>query len=167
MDRKTRELVTAIILLPGTAAVLIPGILLYYEGGVIPGWGIGGWVVAAGVFFLVAGALIALHTVRAFLVHGDGTPAPWAPPRRLVVRGAYRRVRNPMILSVISILLGEALTLGSIYVFLWGLVFFVLNHLWFVFYEEPRLEGRFGWEYREYRRNVPRWIPRLRPWSGP
>ncbi len=167
MRKKSRELVKALILLPGTVVVLIPGILLYFEGGVIPGWGISGLVVAAGVLFLAAGVLTALHTVRLFLVEGDGTPAPWAPPRRFVVQGAYSHVRNPMILSVISMLLGEALTLGSMYVLLWAILFFVLNHLWFVFFEEPRLERRFGEEYREYKRNVPRWVPRLRPWGGP
>lgn len=167
MRKKSRELVKALILLPGTVVVLIPGILLYSEGGVIPGWGISGLVVAAGVLFLAVGVLTALHTVRLFLVEGAGTPAPWAPPQRFVVQGAYRHVRNPMILSVVFMLLGEALTLGSIYVLLWALVVLVLNHFWFVFFEEPRLERRFGEEYREYKRNVPRWVPRLRPWGGP
>jgi protein-S-isoprenylcysteine O-methyltransferase Ste14 len=167
LEKKIRELVIAIILLPGTAVVLIPGVLLYHEGGVIPGWGISGWVVAAGVLLLAVGVMTALHTFRAFVVHGGGTPAPWAPPQRLVVQGAYRYVRNPMILGEFLILLGEALTLGSVYILLWALFFPVLIHFWLVFYEEPRLERRFGWEYRQYKRSVPRWMPRLRPWGGP
>lgn len=166
MKRKTNALLKAIILLPGNAVVVIPGVLLYFEGGIIPGWGVSPLVVIAGTVFLAFGLAVAIHTVRLFLKHGEGTPAPWEPPRKLVVLGAYRHVRNPMISSVLSVLLGEAFVLGSTYILLWCAVFFVLNHFYFRLFEEPELERRFGAEYVEYKRKVPRWIPRLRPWRG-
>jgi protein-S-isoprenylcysteine O-methyltransferase Ste14 len=90
---------------------------------------------------------------------------PWDPTRKLVVAGVYRYVRNPMILSVIMIEAGESFLFGSICLGLTALLFFVINHVYFILSEEPGLEKRFGLEYVEYKKNVPRWIPRLKPWN--
>jgi len=98
---------------------------------------------------------------------GRGTLAPWDPTRHLVVAGPYRYVRNPMISGVALMLLGEAAFWGSAAVGLWAAAFLAINHLYFVLSEEPGLERRFGQEYRTYKAEVPRWIPRLRPWAGP
>jgi protein-S-isoprenylcysteine O-methyltransferase Ste14 len=94
---------------------------------------------------------------------GRGTLAPWDPTRNLVVAGPYRYVRNPMISGVVAMLLGEALLGESLAVGLWACVFIFVNHLYFVWSEEPGLEKRFGASYRAYKAAVPRWIPRLRP----
>ena len=120
-----------------------------------------------GLALAAAGFVFAVWTVRLFATAGQGTPAPWAPPRKLVVRGPYRHVRNPMIASVVVMLGGEALRLGSWPVAGWMLVFFGLSTLFFVRAEEPGLERRFGEDYRLYKANVPRWIPSLKPWEMP
>jgi protein-S-isoprenylcysteine O-methyltransferase Ste14 len=166
---RSRALIKAIIILPGTTLVFIPVLLVYLEGGPDIGWGEQErWaVIAAGGLLIALGAAMAAHTVGLFFTHGQGTPAPWEPPRRLVIRGAYRHVRNPMITSVLCMLIGESLVLGSRYILAWAGVFFVLNHLYFVLSEEPGLQRRFGDEYLEYKSKVPRWIPRLRPYRNP
>jgi protein-S-isoprenylcysteine O-methyltransferase Ste14 len=91
--------------------------------------------------------------------------APWDPPRRLVVRGPYRYVRNPMISGVVLVLFGEALVLLSRPHLWWALVFLGINAVYIPLVEEPMLADRFGGDYQEYRRNVPRLLPRLRPWT--
>ena len=95
----------------------------------------------------------------------DGTPAPPMPTGHLVVVGPYRFVRNPMYLAVLMIIGGQALLFRS-----WGAVLYagivllaVVSFVWG--YEQPTLEREYGDEYREYRRNVRGWIPRVRPWN--
>ena len=111
------------------------------------------------------GVLLVYKTVSLFATVGDGTLAPWDPPRRLVVRGPYRYMRNPMISGVLSILLGEAILLGSVPLLVWFVIDLALNALTIPLVEEPILDGRFGSEYVTYKRNVPRWIPRPNPWT--
>jgi len=108
---------------------------------------------------------LAVWTVRIFLGFGKGTPAPWAPPRRLVVRGPYRYVRNPMISGVLMLLLAESLFCRSVPLAVWMGVFFAANAVYFPLVEEKGLEKRFGDDYRKYKAHVPRWIPRLTPWN--
>jgi protein-S-isoprenylcysteine O-methyltransferase Ste14 len=112
--------------------------------------------------FLAGFALFA-WCVALFARVGRGTLAPWDPTRALVAVGPYRYVRNPMITGVATMLAGEALFWRSGAVAVWAAAFVVINHLYFILSEEPGLERRFGEPYREYRRTVPRWIPRLPP----
>jgi protein-S-isoprenylcysteine O-methyltransferase Ste14 len=123
-------------------------------------------------FWLAAGAFLAgfglmLWTVTLFLRFGRGTPAPWDPPKDLVVRGPYRHVRNPMISGVLLTLLAEALFSQSWPLAAWMGVFFIANAVYLPCVEEKRLARRFGDAYVVYRDNVPRWIPRLTPWNPP
>jgi protein-S-isoprenylcysteine O-methyltransferase Ste14 len=106
-------------------------------------------------------------SLRRFATEGDGTLAPWDPPRRLVVAGLYRFVRNPMITGVLFVLLGEALLLLSRSHLEWAVLFFAINAVYIPLLEEPQLLLRFGEPYREYCRHVPRLIPRLQPWQPP
>jgi protein-S-isoprenylcysteine O-methyltransferase Ste14 len=106
-------------------------------------------------------------SLRRFAGEGEGTLAPWDPPRNLVVRGPYRYVRNPMISGAVLFLFGEAALLLSLPHAVWAAAFLGLNSLYIPWMEEPQLERRFGESYREYCRNVPRVIPRLRPWQAP
>jgi len=119
----------------------------------------------AGLLATVAGLALFIVTVRLFILIGRGTIMPWDPTRKLVIAGPYRYVRNPMILGVLLVQAGEALAFASYGLALLALLFFVVNTVYFVFSEEPGLEKRFGAEYVEYKRNVPRWLPRLTPWQ--
>lgn len=110
------------------------------------------------------GFAIAAWTVRLFLTVGHGTPAPWDPPATLVVSGPYRHVRNPMIASVLAVLLAEALFLQSWPIAAWFALFLAGNAIYFPLHEEKRLQRRFGDAYETYKANVPRWWPRLTPW---
>ncbi|MCX6144505.1 MAG: isoprenylcysteine carboxylmethyltransferase family protein [Ignavibacteriales bacterium] len=128
-------------------------------------------VVVVDIVFVV-GALLAgvglvflATTASMFIRFGRGSLAPWNPTRKLVVSGLYSYVRNPMITGVLTALLGETLIFHSFWIFIWLITFFIINSIYFVLLEEPGLVKRFGEEYLEYKRNVPRWIPRLKPWK--
>jgi protein-S-isoprenylcysteine O-methyltransferase Ste14 len=121
-----------------------------------------------GLLVCVAGLAFFITCVRMFILIGNGTIMPWDPTRKLITASLYGYVRNPMILSVIIIVIGEALLFASYGIALLAIFFFVLNTVYFIFSEEPGLGKRFGAEYNEYKKNVPRWIPRLKPWRpGP
>ena len=119
------------------------------------------------VTVLLIGIALFVSSVRRFAGDGQGTLAPWDPPRRLVASGPYRYVRNPMISGVIFITLGEALILRSLPHAAWALTFVLMNVIWIPLYEEPTLENTFGDDYREYKHHVRRFIPRLRPYDAP
>lgn len=158
----------AIALLPGTVSVLVPTVILIGTGSNV-GWGLGGIVsalpVLLGLALIAAGFMLWLWTVRLFARVGRGTLAPWDPTRSLVVEGPYRHLRNPMIAAVLAVLAGEAVLFGSSPLLIWFGAFFAVNHVFFWLYEEPGLERRFGEDYRAYKRNVPRWLPRRTPWQ--
>ena len=120
--------------------------------------------VIAGACLLLIGLFLFAQSLRRFATEGDGTLAPWDPPRSLVVHGPYRFVRNPMISGVLLILIGQALFLGSAPHALWALAFFCINAVYIPLFEEPQLRRRFGASYIEYCNHVPRLVPRLRPW---
>ena len=163
--------VRAIGLLPVTGTVVIPAVIVLATDSVSIGWGLPGLAAAlpviAGSVLLAIGLFLLYRTIRLFAGPGEGTLAPWDPPRRLVVEGPYRYVRNPMISGVLFVLAGEAALLGSLPVAAWLALFFAVNAVYFPLAEEPGLERRFGDEYRLYRRNVPRWFPRRKPWRQP
>ena len=119
-----------------------------------------------GCLLIVIGLLLLAVTIRLFIRIGKGTLAPWNPTKKLVTVGVYGHVRNPMISGVSGIILGESILLGSWTVFVWFLVFVIVNTMYFKLSEEPGLEKRFGNDYRIYRANVPMWIPRLKAWSS-
>jgi protein-S-isoprenylcysteine O-methyltransferase Ste14 len=120
---------------------------------------------AGGLCVLLIGLALFGSSLRRFASEGKGTLAPWDPPRRLVISGPYRYVRNPMISGVIFILFGEALILLSAPHASWALTFLLVNVVYIPLLEEPQLKGRFGASYAEYCNHVPRLVPRLRPWT--
>ena len=122
---------------------------------------------ACGVGLLCVGAFLFAASLWHFVSEGRGTLAPWDPPRRLVVRGPYRFVRNPMISGVVLVIFGEALVLMSRAHLGWALFFLGLNAVYIPLLEEPLLAERFGDGYREYCRHVPRLLPRWRAWEAP
>jgi protein-S-isoprenylcysteine O-methyltransferase Ste14 len=143
--------------------------------GVIPWW-ITGWKAEtpfpawrllriAGVLLIAAGLPVLVRAFIRFVTEGAGTPAPVAPTAHLVVGGAYRYVRNPMYLAVLGIVVGEALVLGRLVLLEYAGAAALAMVLFVRLYEEPALSRRFGAEYEAYRRAVPAWIPRRRPWT--
>lgn len=159
----------AIGLLPFVVTIVVPAYIAGRPGAVNPGWGLPaplGWLpLLFGCTLLGLGVVLLYRTVSLFATVGDGTLAPWDPPRRLVVRGVYRYVRNPMISGVLFVLLGEAIVAGSLLLLGWFVAFFAINAITMPLIEEPALEERFGSDYATYKSNVPRWIPRLKPWT--
>ena len=155
------------LLLPFVVLVLVPLIILYFYK--IPLTNYHGILLdlqfAIGLILIVAGLCGLAWTIGLFTRVGEGTLAPWDPTKKLVVRGPYAYARNPMITSVIAVLVGEAFLLSSWSILLWAVTVFLVNHIYFIFSEEPGLEKRFEEEYEIYKKNVPRWLPRLNPWK--
>jgi protein-S-isoprenylcysteine O-methyltransferase Ste14 len=156
--------VRAIGLLPVSATLVVPAVLIWAFGGVDVGWGLpaaAAWLpVVLGAALIGLGLYLVVRTIALFARVGQGTLAPWDPTSRLVVLGPYRHVRNPMISAVLAVLIGEALVFASPGLALYCAIFFAVNWIYFVLHEEPGLERRFGAAYREYKRAVPRWLPR-------
>ena len=157
----------SIALLPFSVAVLVPvWIARRYAIEPAPGGGALAWALQiGGVALLALGLVFFAASLRRFAADGRGTLAPWDPPRALVVRGPYRYVRNPMISGVVFVLFGESLLLLSAAHGVWAAFFLVLNLVYIPLVEEPELAHRFGAPYLEYCRNVPRVVPRVRPWT--
>lgn len=162
--------IRAIVLLPIAVILVIPSFLILVTDSLNLGWSLTPplnlVLLAAGCVLIFSGLALLVTTIAMFATVGRGTLAPWDPTQRLVLRGVYLHVRNPMISGVFCVLLGEAVSLGSVPVLGWFLVFLVGNMVYIPLVEEADLEGRFGEEYRRYKENVPRWIPRLTPWDG-
>ncbi len=164
------RLVRTIIVLPGNVLVFIPAAILWISKrlGYFPKFASAGqfsfWIA---LLAACIGLSLSIWTATLFVKFGKGTPAPWDPPKKLVIRGPYRYVRNPMIMGVLLILLAEALLLQSWPIVAWLVVFFIGNSIYFPLVEEKSLEKRFGDNYRKYKAHIRRWIPRLRAWTGP
>lgn len=118
-----------------------------------------------GLIPMIAGLSVMAITISSFIRIGKGTLAPWSPTKKLVIVGPYRYVRNPMIIGVLTVLLGEALIVWSMPILKWAGLFFLINTIYFILSEEPGLEDRFGDDYRQYKKNVSRWIPRITPFD--
>jgi protein-S-isoprenylcysteine O-methyltransferase Ste14 len=119
-----------------------------------------------GAMLVGAGIPILLDAFARFALQGLGTPAPPFPTRSLVVSGPYRCVRNPMYLAVASVIFGQGLFFGNAWVLAYGVAICLAFYLFVRLYEEPVLRATYGPEYEAFCANVPRWIPRLRPWRG-
>jgi protein-S-isoprenylcysteine O-methyltransferase Ste14 len=160
----------SILLLPFMAVIGVPFWLLTGFREIDYRWH-GGWFDVflprcAGAVLFLGGLALFVWCVGLFAKIGKGTLAPWDPTHNLVDAGPYRFVRNPMISGVALMLLGEALFWGSWFVGTWTGIFLCINHIYFVLSEEPGMERRFGESYRVYKKNVPRWVPRLRRGLG-
>jgi len=164
-----KGLIRAIIILPVNALIVVPSILLLVTKDSSFAYGFEyPWpfvICFIGLILAVSSFYFMFLTVKLFVEKGKGTPAPWNPPKNFVVLGPYRYVRNPMLISVLIFLLSETIVFGSRSIFIWFLLFLIANMIYFPFFEEKGLEKKFGKSYLEYKRNVPRWIPRLKPWS--
>ncbi len=142
----------------GLVLVFVPARILSVSGIVAPS--MIGVLQVAGMIVTAAGAALAVWCVLAFAIAGKGTPAPFDPPRQLVIRGPYRRVRNPMYIGAGLALAGVTFYFESVQVFFYTTAFFAIAHVFVVLYEEPTLKRMFGDEYDEYRKSVRRWWPK-------
>jgi protein-S-isoprenylcysteine O-methyltransferase Ste14 len=164
MRRSTAAIGSALFFVaaPGTVAVLVPWLLTRWEmREPLPYW----WVArVVGVLLICAGTVPVVHAFVQFAKAG-GTPMPIAPPPHLVVSGFNQYVRNPMYVGVLAVIVGQALLLGQPNVLLYAAAAWVVTASFVRWYEEPTLTRDFGTEYETYRRAVPAWWPRLRPWT--
>jgi protein-S-isoprenylcysteine O-methyltransferase Ste14 len=142
----------------GLLLIFLPGRILSSTGISQPA-ALGAWQVA-GMLLGASGAALALACILTFVFVGRGTPAPFDPPRRLVVQGPYRLVRNPMYLGAVLALAGAALFYQSVALFGYAGLFLLTTHLFVVLYEEPTLRRTFESEYEAYCRRVGRWWPK-------
>ena len=121
---------------------------------------------AIGVLLIALGLIPLLESFARFALKGLGTPAPVFPTKYLVVGGFYRHVRNPMYVGVVGIIIGQALLFSDIRLLAYAALAWLAFHAFILGYEEPTLRRQFGDEYVTFRKNVPRWLPRLSPWKG-
>ena len=147
---------------PGVVAGLVPWWLTGWR----LRWPLSEWLPLrlAGLVMLIAAAIVLVQAFARFAVEGRGTPAPPAPTERLVIGGLYRYVRNPMYLAVVAAITGQALALGQPVLLGYAAAVWVTVASFVRWYEEPALARQFGAQYRAYRRSVPAWLPRIRPW---
>lgn len=168
-DRTTRVFaalgsVLFLFIAPGAVAGLVP-------------WWITRWHVhllllnflllrVVGALLIIAGLAALLDSFARFALQGLGTPAPVFPPRRLVVSGLYRHVRNPIYIATVAAVVGQSLLFGSLRLLAYGVLIWSACHVVVLAYEEPKLRATFGTEYEIFCAHVPRWLPRLRPWRA-
>ena len=117
-----------------------------------------------GVVPIFVGGIILFWCSYSFVFFGKGTPISSMPPKKLVIAGLYRFVRNPMYIGGFLVLAGEVVLFQTKGLFFYFLVIFGLINLIVLAFEEPRLEKRFGESYKQYCKSVRRWIPRLTPY---
>ena len=150
------------VALGGTFGCLLPYLLNYWHfHQPLPYW----WIARAVGALLICGGLIPLLNSFAEFFKAGGTPVPVASPPVLVVSGFYRYVRNPIYVGFTAVLIGQALLFGSAGLLEYAVVAWAVGAAAVRWYEEPVLTRKFGDEYRAYRRAVPAWIPRMRPWT--
>ncbi len=148
------------------AALFIGFVLIYLPGRLLSSMGIVRSAAiavpqVAGMIIGAVGAAVALWCIFTFATIGKGTPAPFDPPRRLVIRGPYRFVRNPMYIGAGLALASAALFYESLPLLGYAAVFFLATHVFVLLYEEPTLRRTFGQEYEAYCRQVRRWWPNI------
>ena len=163
------HLITSIAILPVNVLFTIPAIIIFLTKSNAPNFIAiqTNWILLPiGILTLAAGVTLMWQTISLFYKKGKGTLAPWKPTQNLVIEGPYRYVRNPMISGVLCILTAEGLILKSVFILYWALFFFTINYVYFILKEEPDLLKRFGEDYKIYKENVPRWIPRSTPWNN-
>jgi protein-S-isoprenylcysteine O-methyltransferase Ste14 len=164
----TLRYVKGFVLEPLLGILIVPTIILLFTGYSFA------WNQAYPISILLTGMGFCLLGIGCYLVgittfqlakYGEGSAAPWDPPVKLVVQGAYRYTRNPMVLGVLFTVLGESVLFTSIPLVLLFIALWIGNHILFVKGEEPELIERFGESYKLYLKNVPRWFPRRTPWE--
>ena len=115
-----------------------------------------------GLLIVLFGLFVSGFSARLFFTFGLGSPFPWDPPKRFVLTGPYRHVRNPMLLGGFILVLGEGIFFASLSIIGYLLALMLVAHLYIVLHEEKELASRFGHPYLAYKEHVPRWWPKFR-----
>jgi len=136
---------------------------LHYRYDTSLGLALSGWTRGVGIAVMAVGGILAFACVATFVSRGEGTPAPFDPPRRFVAAGPYKFVRNPMYIGGFTVLFGFGLYERSVAILLFTLPWLLSAHLFVILYEEPHLRSTFGAQYDVYCRSVRRWLPRRLP----
>jgi protein-S-isoprenylcysteine O-methyltransferase Ste14 len=148
------------LVVPGAGAVYVPWwILTHDQTAPTP-------VAWQASVVIAVGVVLYFSCLWVFVTVGHGTPGPWDAPRRFMAAGPYRSVRNPMYISALFVVLGEAWLFLSLPLLLYGGALAAFFHLFVIGYEEPTLRRTFGETYEPYCRTVPRWIPWSRRRGG-
>ena len=160
----------SILLLPFLVVIVVPSWLLTVFTASDSRWVDGSPIVWLSRFVggasIIVGFALFSWCVSLFARVGRGTLAPWDSTRNMVTVGPYSFIRNPMISGVALMLTGQALLWGSWVMAIWAGTFVLISHVYFVLSEEPGLKKRFGEPYCVYKANIPRWLPRMKPWTG-
>jgi protein-S-isoprenylcysteine O-methyltransferase Ste14 len=171
MGVSSRRRLLSSLIVPFVVLIVVPIVILFLTNPLNRDWAkeppLNFIVSFSGLALVGLGLILFVATVRLFSQYGEGSIMPWDPTQRLIVQGVYRRVRNPMHTGVFLVLFGEGLLLRSTPLLVLVAAVVVLHLFYIPLSEERGLELRFGEAYREYKRNVPRWIPRLTPWELP
>tara|TARA_Y100000588_G_C13638717_1_gene662780 strand:- start:22 stop:519 length:498 start_codon:yes stop_codon:yes gene_type:complete len=160
-QNQSLRLLKPIVIFPFNVLVVIPTIILWFSGK-FETINFKTYSMVSGCLLISFGFLITWKTVSLFVKIGLGTPAPWDPPKNLIIVGIYKFSRNPMMMAIWCILLGESILFQSLYISLWLLTFLTLCLVLIPLFEEPQLERRFGEAYKIYKSQVPRWIFRIK-----
>ena len=165
---KRTEYLKVVLILPGNVLITIPLLIFLFTRNSYSYYLVSphNFLFYVAMFFLTLGLFLAIWSVRTFYTKGgDGTPGPWRPVCNLIISGPYRYVRNPMILGAMDLLLFEAALFASTPLFLWAIVFFVGNIIYFKTFEEKELIKRFGADYEDYKNKVPMLFPKFTPYN--
>ncbi|WP_294011036.1 isoprenylcysteine carboxylmethyltransferase family protein [Sphingomonas sp.] len=150
------------LIAPGTLAGLLPWLIAdgrrEFDGGPV--------TIVAGPLLIAAGLAGLVESFARFAIDGRATPAPVTPARKLIVGGLYRHVRNPMYVSVLAVIAGEALLFGEAELLVHAGIVWLVFHLFVRLHEEPAMRRSFPRDYAAYSAAVPRWLPRIRPWQA-
>lgn len=155
----------AIMILPFNVLISIPALILYFNDfKIIKLQNI--YALLVMLILFTGGLTLMIWTIKLFSKTGTGSLAPWNPINKLITTGPYAYVRNPMLLGVFLCLGAESILFQSLPLFYYLLIFIGINMLYFPLSEEKGLYKKYGEEYLEYKRNVPRFIPRLPPYKS-
>jgi protein-S-isoprenylcysteine O-methyltransferase Ste14 len=165
MRKRTAAIGSAVMFIvgPGLVIGVVPWLLTrWWFRDPTPYWAI---VRVLGVLLVLAGLVVLIQAFARFVSEGFGTPLPAAPPKHLVVGGLYRWVRNPMYVAMLAVILGQGLLFGQLGPLVYAVILWAAAAIVVRWHEEPVLARRFGSDYDVYRRAVPAWWPRPRPWT--
>jgi protein-S-isoprenylcysteine O-methyltransferase Ste14 len=165
---KRKEYLKVILILPGNVLVTVPLLIFLFtrKSYSYEPVSLNTFNFYLAIFFVIIGLFLAIWSVRTFYNKGgEGTPGPWKPITNLIISGPYKYVRNPMLLGVFFLLLFESVFFTSMLLFLWFMVFLIVNIVYFKTVEEKELVKRFGADYEEYKNNVSMIFPRVTPYN--